>query len=312
MGLCLPRGVEMVVAMLAVWKAGAAYLPVDPGYPAERLAFMLADSGAGACVDRRRSAGGLPAGRRAGGRLDDPADGGGGWPAVAPAGGAGRAGSAGVRDLHVGVDGAPKGVVVTHGGAGELRGVGAGPAGLGGAAGRYAVLQSLGRLRPAATRRCSLALAAGRRADVAGRDAATDAGAGAAVSGRRAGSTVVQAWCRRMLAALACRRRSGGRVRPSLVLGGEALPPAAGRRAAGGAGGRRVVNHYGPTEATIGVATGLSAAAPAAGVVPIGAPVANTRVYVLDEWLCPVPAGVAGELYLAGRSWPAATWAGRG
>ena len=52
-GLCLDRGVEMITAMLAVWKAGAAYLPLDPGYPAARLAFMLADSGAGVVVSRR-------------------------------------------------------------------------------------------------------------------------------------------------------------------------------------------------------------------------------------------------------------------
>ena len=43
-GLCLDRGADLVVAMLAVWEAGGAYLPLDPGYPAGRLAFMLADS----------------------------------------------------------------------------------------------------------------------------------------------------------------------------------------------------------------------------------------------------------------------------
>ncbi|MER5768562.1 AMP-binding protein, partial [Streptomyces sp. NPDC001985] len=45
-GLCLPRGVEMVVALLAVWKAGGAYVPLDPEHPAERLAYMISDSGA--------------------------------------------------------------------------------------------------------------------------------------------------------------------------------------------------------------------------------------------------------------------------
>ncbi|WP_037945612.1 AMP-binding protein, partial [Streptomyces sp. NRRL WC-3774] len=45
-GLCLPRGVDMVVAVLGVWLAGGTYLPLDPEYPADRLEFMVADSGA--------------------------------------------------------------------------------------------------------------------------------------------------------------------------------------------------------------------------------------------------------------------------
>jgi thioesterase domain-containing protein len=87
-----------------------------------------------------------------------------------------------------------------------------------------------------------------------------------------------------------------------LVLGGEAAPAGWVRELLATAGeGRAVFNHYGPTETTVGVLTArLDAAAVAGGVVPVGSPVANTRVFVLDEWLGPVPAGVAGELYVAG------------
>ena len=81
----------------------------------------------------------------------------------------------------------------------------------------------------------------------------------------------------------------------TVVAAGEACPPGVMAR---WAAGRVMFNSYGPTETTIDVTLWRCDAG--AGVVAIGSPVANTRVFVLDEWLDPVPAGVAGELYAAG------------
>jgi acyl-coenzyme A synthetase/AMP-(fatty) acid ligase/acyl carrier protein len=80
-----------------------------------------------------------------------------------------------------------------------------------------------------------------------------------------------------------------------LVVGGEACDR---ELAARWAAGRRMVNAYGPTESTVMIAT--SGPLDGTGVPPVGTPVVNTRAFVLDEWLCPVPAGTVGELYAAG------------
>ncbi len=111
----MPRSAEVIVAVLAVLKSGAAYVPVDPGYPADRIAFMLADTRPVAVLTTA-AAGPVPAG---GGTprvvLDDPAARGGarGWPGGDLAGAerarAAAAGASGVRDLHVGVDRAAEG-----------------------------------------------------------------------------------------------------------------------------------------------------------------------------------------------------------
>ncbi|MER7188408.1 AMP-binding protein, partial [Streptomyces hyaluromycini] len=114
-GLCLPRGVEMVVAQLAVWKAGGAYVPLDPDYPADRLAYMVADSGARLVLATADTAGGLPEGAEVV-RLKELEVGSGGGP------------------VHVSVDadqlayviytsgstGRPKGVAVAHGSVANL------------------------------------------------------------------------------------------------------------------------------------------------------------------------------------------------
>ncbi len=81
---------------------------------------------------------------------------------------------------------------------------------------------------------------------------------------------------------------------------GEALPPEVAARFFEVLPGTELHNLYGPTEASVEVTAWQCLAGQAGGVVPIGRPVPNTRVFVLDGWLGPVPTGVAGELYLAG------------
>ncbi|WAX81773.1 amino acid adenylation domain-containing protein [Streptomyces sp. KMM 9044] len=293
-GLCLPRGVETLVGMLAVWKAGAGYLPVDAGHPAERIAFMLADSRAVLTLTTEEILEDLPAGRH---RL------------VAVDGALVGMQLAGLEDTapEVSIDpgqvayvvytsgstGRPKGVAVTQGGLANY--VGSVPARVGfdRPGGGFAVLQ--GQATDLGNTTIFAALVCGGVLHFLAEDTVTDP---ALVRGYVAdhGIEGVKAVPSHVAALGAPVFESVG----SLVLGGESAPPAlVGDLLA--AGGGRVFNHYGPTETTIGVATTeLSAGDVAAGVVPVGRPVANTRFYVLDEYLAPVPVGVVGELYVAG------------
>ncbi len=287
-GLCLPPGAPTIAAILGVWRAGAAYLPIDARLPAERIAFMLADSRAGLLLASR----------------DDPAPGPLGVPVVwfedalttSPAPASAPVGPAGLAYVMYtsGSTGTPKGVAVTRGSLANYVASVSGRFGWAAPGERYALLQP--QVTDLGNTVLFASLATGGELHVLAADAVTDPAAVAAYLRDHRIDHV-----KGVPSHLAALSAGGGSaaVLParSLVLGGEAADPGWVAALLAEAGDRRVFNHYGPTETTIGVAT---AELGGTGTPPIGTPIANTRLFVLDDGLSPVPVGVSGELYAAG------------
>jgi amino acid adenylation domain-containing protein/FkbM family methyltransferase len=296
--ILLERSLELVVALLAVLKTGAAFVPLDPAFPRQRMEHMLLDSGSRLMVSTSALASdAAPAGVRLV-ALDAEA------PTVAEQPDA----SLGVRVdpasvayviFTSGSTGWPKGVAVEHR---QLV---------------HYVRSILARLElPAGSSFATVssfaadlgytavfpALASGGCLHVIAADQAADPLRLAAIFRTRP-VDVLKITPSHLSALLAATPSRDFLPRQRLILGGEVARWELIERIAALAPDCTVLNHYGPTESTVGVCTHrveARAAAGVAGTVPIGRPLAHTRMILLDRDGLPVPLGVSGELYLGG------------
>ncbi|TAM66824.1 MAG: amino acid adenylation domain-containing protein [Mycobacterium sp.] len=284
-GVLLERSAEAIIAILGVLKAGAAYVPLDPAVPTARIAFMVADSGARVVVtsaglrSRLGDFGGVVV------EIDDPAL------AACPGSVVAGAGPGSDDVAHMiytsGTTGRPKGVAVSHANVTQLfaaldAGVELGPDQVWSQCHSLAFDFSVWEIWGA--------LLHGSRLVVVPESVA------------RSPEELHALLVDERVTVLAQTPSALGMLSPrgleslTLVVGAEPCP---GELADRWAPGRVMVNVYGPTETTMWVSHSAPLVA-GSGPPPIGSPVAGAALFVLDGWLRPVPAGVAGELYVAG------------
>jgi len=294
--LFLERSADLVVALLAVLKAGGAYVPLDASFPRDRLAIMLEEAGARLVITQRSLAGVLPADAARPVLVDEVPENDAGdeaLPAVLD----------GARLAYVlftsGSTGRPKGVAIEH--RQLLNYVQA--------VGRRMDLTPGGTYATVSTFAADLgntmvfgALCLGGCLHVVPQEVASDPEAfGSAM--RSQAIDCLKIVPSHLRALLLSDHPQDLLPRRLLVLGGEVSPWPLIEQVNGLAPGCRVLNHYGPTETTIGVmtleVTGGSAGAPSASV-PIGRPLDNCRFYLVDEGLQLLPAGRPGELLIGG------------
>jgi amino acid adenylation domain-containing protein len=289
--VALPRSLEMVAAVLAVAKAGGAYLPIDPGYPADRIGYMLSDANPVAVLTNRQVGPDLPGQDRLV-VLDDPSV----AAVVADLPGGTIADQDRLAPLLTahpawviytsGSTGRPKGVVVSHQGVANLAAF---------------MVETL-----AVTPESRVAQLLSLSFDMSLLELLSSLSSGATLvlpepgqlSGDALAGTLRELRVSHAVVAPAALAGAAPESLPELeclVVGGEALP---GEVVAEWSVGRRLFNAYGPTETT--VCTTIGGPLSGGGAPPIGGPNWNVRTYVLDARLKAVPPGVAGELYLAG------------
>ncbi|UDM53201.1 non-ribosomal peptide synthetase [Cupriavidus sp. MP-37] len=298
-GVLAERSVEMVVALLAILKAGGAYVPFDPDYPADRLAYMIEDSGVAMLLAQRPDA-------------------------IAPLPAAVPVIDLSAPSLYHGEHANPSPtlhpdhlayVIYTSGSTGRPKGVGISHRAL--AHYLQGVLSQLAlppapRMAMVSTPAADLghtvlfgALASGGALHLPERRCVFDAAAFARYMAQHRVEVlkIVPGHLRALLDGAQAAGVDPAEVLPghTLVLGGEATDAALRARLHAARPACRLVNHYGPTETTVGVLVHGAGTTPQPGAgLPLGRPLDGTAAHVLDAGLCPLPDGIAGELYLGG------------
>ncbi|WP_281179760.1 amino acid adenylation domain-containing protein [Actinoplanes subtropicus] len=282
----LERSAEVLAAWLGVWRAGAAFVPVDPGYPPDRVAFMLADSGVSMVLGRAGASAAIPPDYE--------------WLAVEEAGS--HTGDVppvviGPADLAYvmytsGSTGTPKGVAIPHGGVAAL----AGDPGWEMSPGDT-VLMHAPHTFDASLFDVWVPLLSGARVMIAEPGVVDAARLAAHVAD---GLTAVNFTAGQFRALAQESPESFAGLR-AVSTGGDVVPIGALERVRQACPRLRVWHSYGPTETTLCASWMTIEPGDRIGpVLPIGRPLPGRRLYVLDVFLRPLPPGVAGDLYLAG------------
>ncbi len=291
-GIFIERSSEMMVALLGVLKAGAAYLPLDPAYPSDRIQYMLKDAGSRVVLTQSHLVPDLPTE----GLTFDSVRMDGDWDEIAACD-AGAPDCPATRDnlayqiYTSGSTGRPKGVQIPHGTVVNFIDSMAKEPGL---RAEDTLLAVTTLSFDISVLELFVPLSVGATCFIATREEATD-GFELMELLQKSAATVMQAtpatW--RMLIESDWEGKPDGDFK--ILCGGEALPPALAQELLGRCGS--LWNMYGPTETTI---WSTCAQVTDADNITIGKPIANTQIYILDKHLQPVPIGVGGDLYIAG------------
>jgi surfactin family lipopeptide synthetase C len=291
--VCVERSLEMVIALLGVLKAGGAYLPLDAGYPKDRLAYMLHDTQAPVLLTQKHLAQNVPTKGLRVVCLD--AD----WNLIAHEDKHNLASTTTADNLAYimytsGSTGKPKGVSVTH--RGVIRLVkGSDYADL---SEREVFLQFAPLSFDASTFEIWAALLNGGKLVLLPPHMPSLEELGDAV----ANSRVSTLWLTSALFQLLVENHLESLTRvKQLLAGGDILPVAPAIKLLNELPGCRLINGYGPTEnTTFSCCHPMNSAADVGASVSIGRPISNTQAYILDSYLNPAPIGVAGELHTGG------------